>query len=252
MDRRPRQSRPRRPGRRRQKLARLRHRPQSLPQTIAPSSIIAGRSFAATSCSPEATGDIRASSKPWAAPISSSSTTSASSPSTATSARNPRRAVWTRSTIVTSQLPLSAWHEVIGDPTYADAIVDRLAQCASHRTHRREPAPRPRQKFENGWTCNPTVGTKSLGQQARRPRAGSSRFRERLRRNRHLCWGSRALGAVFLVRDRAVRPCLKGVISNPGLAAVWSEGRPFNSPCRCPRHKQAQAEWSLLPPRRRS
>jgi DNA replication protein DnaC len=113
-----------------------------------------------------------------------------------------------RSTIVTSQLPLSAWHEVIGDPTYADAIVDRLAQCASHRTHRREPAPRPRQKFENGWTCNPTVGTKSLGQQARRPRAGSSRFRERLRRNRHLCWGSRpsrALGAVFLVRDRAVR-----------------------------------------------
>jgi DNA replication protein DnaC len=26
-----------------------------------------------------------------------------------------------RSTIVTSQLPLSAWHEVIGDPTYADA-----------------------------------------------------------------------------------------------------------------------------------
>ena len=39
-----------------------------------------------------------------------------------------------RSTIVTSQLPLSAWHEIIGDPTYADAILDRLA----HNAHRIE------------------------------------------------------------------------------------------------------------------
>ena len=37
-----------------------------------------------------------------------------------------------RSTIVTSQLPLSAWHDVIGDPTYADAIMDRLVDNA-HR-----------------------------------------------------------------------------------------------------------------------
>ena len=35
-----------------------------------------------------------------------------------------------RSTVVTSQLPLSAWHEVIGDPTYADAILDRLVHNA--------------------------------------------------------------------------------------------------------------------------
>jgi DNA replication protein DnaC len=39
-----------------------------------------------------------------------------------------------RSTIVTSQLPLSAWHEVVGDPTYADAILDRLV----HNAHRIE------------------------------------------------------------------------------------------------------------------
>jgi DNA replication protein DnaC len=39
-----------------------------------------------------------------------------------------------RSTIVTSQLPLSAWHDVIGDPTYADAILDRLV----HNAHRIE------------------------------------------------------------------------------------------------------------------
>ena len=36
--------------------------------------------------------------------------------------------------IVTSQFPLSAWHEVIGDPTYADAILDRLV----HNAHRIE------------------------------------------------------------------------------------------------------------------
>ncbi len=35
-----------------------------------------------------------------------------------------------RSTIVTSQLPLEHWHEVIGDPTLADAILDRLVHSA--------------------------------------------------------------------------------------------------------------------------
>lgn len=39
-----------------------------------------------------------------------------------------------RSTIITSQLPISVWHEVIGDPTYADAILDRLV----HNAHRIE------------------------------------------------------------------------------------------------------------------
>lgn len=37
-----------------------------------------------------------------------------------------------RSTIITSQLPVTAWHEVIGDQTYADAILDRLV----HNAHR--------------------------------------------------------------------------------------------------------------------
>jgi DNA replication protein DnaC len=39
-----------------------------------------------------------------------------------------------RSTIVTSQLPVEQWHQVIGDPTYADAILDRLV----HNAHRIE------------------------------------------------------------------------------------------------------------------
>jgi len=35
-----------------------------------------------------------------------------------------------RSTIVTSQLPIEAWHESIGDPTIADAILDRIIHNA--------------------------------------------------------------------------------------------------------------------------
>jgi DNA replication protein DnaC len=38
----------------------------------------------------------------------------------------------TRSTIVTSQLPVPKWHAHIGDPTLADAICDRLL----HNAHR--------------------------------------------------------------------------------------------------------------------
>jgi DNA replication protein DnaC len=37
-----------------------------------------------------------------------------------------------RSTIVVGQIPVSAWHEMIGDPTLADAILDRLVHRAHH------------------------------------------------------------------------------------------------------------------------
>jgi len=40
----------------------------------------------------------------------------------------------TRSMILTSQLPVSRWHEQIGDPTVADGILDRLV----HNAHRVE------------------------------------------------------------------------------------------------------------------
>jgi DNA replication protein DnaC len=40
--------------------------------------------------------------------------------------------VGTRSCIVTSQLPIENWHDYIGDPTLADAILDRIL----HRSHR--------------------------------------------------------------------------------------------------------------------
>jgi DNA replication protein DnaC len=38
----------------------------------------------------------------------------------------------TRSTLITSQVPVQKWHEAIGDPTLADAILDRLL----HNAHR--------------------------------------------------------------------------------------------------------------------
>ena len=37
-----------------------------------------------------------------------------------------------RSTIITAQLPVSGWHEMIGEPTIADAILDRII----HNAHR--------------------------------------------------------------------------------------------------------------------
>lgn len=39
-----------------------------------------------------------------------------------------------KSTIITSQLPVNAWYEVIGDQTLADAILDRIV----HDAHRLE------------------------------------------------------------------------------------------------------------------
>ena len=36
------------------------------------------------------------------------------------------------SILLTSQLPVDAWHDVIGEPTFADAILDRLV----HNAHR--------------------------------------------------------------------------------------------------------------------
>ena len=39
-----------------------------------------------------------------------------------------------RSTIITSQLPVALWHEALGEPTVADAILDRLL----HNAHRIE------------------------------------------------------------------------------------------------------------------
>jgi DNA replication protein DnaC len=46
-----------------------------------------------------------------------------------------------RSTIVTSQLPIKSWHEWVGDPTLADAILDRLVHNA-HKVDLKGPSQR--------------------------------------------------------------------------------------------------------------
>jgi len=51
----------------------------------------------------------------------------------------------TGSTLVTSQLPVAQWHAVIGDPSVADAILDRLV----HHAHRIEMKGESMRKLKN-------------------------------------------------------------------------------------------------------
>ena len=50
------------------------------------------------------------------------------------STKSLRASYQSRSTLLTSQLPVASWHPQIGDPTLADSILDRLV----HNAHRIE------------------------------------------------------------------------------------------------------------------
>ena len=52
-----------------------------------------------------------------------------------------------RSTLITSQLPVEHWHEIIGDPTLADAIMDRLVHNAYRINLKGESMRKQRQKI---------------------------------------------------------------------------------------------------------
>jgi DNA replication protein DnaC len=56
--------------------------------------------------------------------------------------------VGTRSTIITSQLPIEHWHDYIADPTLADAILDQLLHSA-HKIHLEGESMRKRAAVEN-------------------------------------------------------------------------------------------------------
>ena len=47
--------------------------------------------------------------------------------------------VGTRSTVITSQLPIEHWHDYLGDPTLADAILDRVLHSAHKLALKGEP-----------------------------------------------------------------------------------------------------------------
>jgi DNA replication protein DnaC len=53
-----------------------------------------------------------------------------------------------RSSVITSQVPVEHWHESIGDPTLADAILDRLV----HNAHRLTLSGESMRKRKNGLT----------------------------------------------------------------------------------------------------
>jgi len=53
------------------------------------------------------------------------------------------------STIITSQLPIEHWHEVIGDPTIADALLDRLVHNAHKITLKGESMRRKKAQIDS-------------------------------------------------------------------------------------------------------
>lgn len=78
-----------------------------------------------------------------------------------------------RSTIVTSQLPVDQWHLLIGDPTYADAVLDRLVTSPVRACG--EPGnPPERPEPVALWTCRCAWTT-----QSRCPHAHSNRRRRK-------------------------------------------------------------------------
>ncbi len=56
-------------------------------------------------------------------------------------------------TLITSQLPLAKWHEVIGEPTFADALLDRIV----HNAHKIELDGPSMRKIEADKTAPPPL-----------------------------------------------------------------------------------------------
>jgi DNA replication protein DnaC len=61
------------------------------------------------------------------------------------------------STLITSQLPVKAWYEAIGDPTLADAICDRLIPGA-YKVHMKGPSMRQEKARSAGERTTPETG----------------------------------------------------------------------------------------------
>ncbi|MGH9094941.1 MAG: IS21-like element helper ATPase IstB [Acidimicrobiales bacterium] len=75
-----------------------------------------------------------------------------------------------RSTIVTSQLPVSLWHEALGEPTVADGILDRLLERVHRINLRGESMRRSQTNDGNGSETEPGEPTPpSPGRPPRRP-----------------------------------------------------------------------------------
>src|SRR5258708_8701208 len=67
----------------------------------------------------------------------------------------------TRATVLTSQLPVTAWHAQIGEPTVADSILDRLVHNAhaielQGESMRKNQNPKPPEQKASGHEGHPT------------------------------------------------------------------------------------------------
>ena len=61
------------------------------------------------------------------------------------------------SILITSQLPVATWHEVIGEPTLGDAILDRIV----HNAYRLELDGPSMRKLKAGDAADPTTSPAS-------------------------------------------------------------------------------------------
>ena len=65
--------------------------------------------------------------------------------------------------MITSQLPIERWYEVIGDPTFADAILDRIV----HNAYRIELKGESMRKLKAAVNAEPDVRQPQSGPHAR-------------------------------------------------------------------------------------
>ncbi len=101
------------------------------------------------------------------------------------------------STLITSQLPVTSWHDVIGEPTLGDAILDRIVHNALYRLELDGPSMR---KLKASEATEPPAPSRGRWQQPKgakkmkphspppaRPRGstGTSRARRRVSREEH-------------------------------------------------------------------
>jgi DNA replication protein DnaC len=89
------------------------------------------------------------------------------------------------SLIITSQVPIDRWYEIVGNPALADAILDRIIHNAPHRTQGREPAQTARRRLIPTTICYVTEnramprGRKPAGEQALSNAERQARYRAR-------------------------------------------------------------------------
>lgn len=55
--------------------------------------------------------------------------------------------VGSRATSITSQLPIAHWHTYLGDPTFADGIIDHVVRAA-HKPNLKGESMRKKKKYE--------------------------------------------------------------------------------------------------------